>query len=152
MFDSVSTRDFVFSHAKNLGKIPKVDRANFGLRLDYPAHLGSDYRMLDSYGARLRSKFGEGFKRNLRFDDDEMRLFMDICLPRQEEWIRVSAKMARDDKAPTAVKDEEEARKKIAAGLENLPVLTGANSEPMDMERNQSMRDIWNNKEDATQK
>ena len=144
IFDTTSTRDYVFSHAKNLSKLPLIDRQNNGMRLDYPAHLGSEYRVLDAYGARLRSRFGEGFRRSIKFNDDEQVLYMDICLPRTEEWIRVSAGMAKEDRGAATVEDESEARKKIQEGLGRLPILTGANSTPVQTNTGeQQLRNIW---------
>ena len=144
IFDTVSTRDYVFSHAKNLAKLSPIDRKLNGMRLDYPAHLGSDYRVLDAYGAKLRSRFGEGFRRSIKFNDDEMSLYMDICLPRKEEWIRVTAGMAKEDRGTATIEDEETARRKIQEGLNMLPLLTGANSVPVQQPSgDQQMRNIW---------
>lgn len=129
-FESVASRDFIFGHAKNLSKVPVGQRDTYGMRIDYPAHLGSDYRALDSYGASLRTKFGSGFRRNIKFDDDELALYMDICLPRTEEWIRVSAGLAKEEKKTYASYNEEETRKKINNGLREAEknVLTGGNA------------------------
>ena len=114
------------------------------MRLDYPAHLGSDYRVLDAYGARLRGRFGEGFKRGLKFNDDEQTLFMDICLPGSNEWIRVTPAMAKEDRGSITIENENEARRKIQEGLSRLPLLTGANSIPVQpSDNNQNLRNIW---------
>ena len=136
IFDSSATRDYVFSHAKNLAKLPAAlnagtnSRGAYGLRLDYPAHLSSDYRALDAYGAKMRSIAGKGFKRNIRYNDDEMNLYMDVNFPGQDKWIRVSAKMAKEERTSTTVEDEERARKMIKERLSK--VLTGANAEPVE--------------------
>ena len=112
------------------------------MRLDYPAHLGSDYRALEAYGARLRGRFGQGMKRSIKFNDDEQALYMDICLPNSgEEWIRVTARMAREDRGNNTTLDENEARRKIQEGLSLLPTLTGANAAPVASGSN--VRNIW---------
>ena len=113
------------------------------MRLDYPAHLGSDYRALDAYGARLRSRFGQGMKRSIKFNDDEQTLYMDICLPNSEEWIRVTVGMAKEDRGNNTTLNENEARRKIQEGLSLLPVLTGANAAPVASGSN--VRNIWGN-------
>ena len=149
IFDSAATRDLVFSHAKNLAKIaPPAKRESLGLRLDYPAHLGSDYRALDAYGAQLRAKCEKGFRRNIRFNDDEQNLVMDINFPNQTKWIRVSAKMAKEERVLTTVDDEEEARKLIKLGLDSQTgpsALTGANSVPVGNGQNQNRQESWRN-------
>ena len=133
-FHSASERDYVFSHAKNLAN--SVGPRKNGLRLDYPAHLGSDYRALDSYGARLRREAGEGFRHNIRFNDDEMGLFLDINFGKESKWIRVTPKMAKEQRDEMTVEGEEEARQMIKAGLQNAGsasagVLSGANAAPV---------------------
>ena len=136
IFESPATRDFVFSHAKNLAKLPAAlngggnSRGAYGLRLDYPAHLSSEYRALDAYGAKMRNMTGKGFKRNIRYNDDEMNLYMDINFPDQDKWIRVSAKMAKEEKIQSTVENEEEARRMIKERLSRVkPWLTGANAD-----------------------
>ena len=110
-------------------------RGKYGLRLDYPAHLGSEYRSLDAYGAKLRNQSQKGFRRNIRFNDDEMSLVMDVKFPSQEKWIRINAKIAKEQKGISAVSEEEEVKKMITAGLQSgPPALTGANAEPVSME------------------
>ena len=144
IFDTVSSRDYIFSHAKNLGKIPKESRLLRGLRLDYPAHLGSDYRALDMYGAKLKGKFGDGFRRNMRFDDDIQGLYMDIFLPASKEWVRVSANMAKEERNVLNEFNETESRKKIQDGLRLSSILTGANALPVVPAQEEALRDIWN--------
>ena len=118
VFDSPSTRDFVFSHGKNLaGESKESGKPTNGMRIDYPAHLGSDYRALDSYGARLRKEAGTGFRRNIRFNDDEMGIYMDIKFPDQEKWIRVTPRMAKANRGETTIKGEEEAMSRIRESL-----------------------------------
>ena len=143
VFDSSSTRDFVFSHGKNLAADPATGtKSTHGMRLDYPAHLGSDYRALDSYGGKLRKDVGQGFRRNIRFDDDEMGLFMDINFPEQEKWICVTPKMAREKKGENTVRGEAEAAALIDAALEGIVVVSGANSQPLP-QSNSFQSEVW---------
>ena len=50
--------------------------------------------------------------------------------------------MAKEERSQITVMNEEEARRKIKATLDNVPVLTGANSTPLPTD--QTLRDIWN--------
>ena len=130
-FDSSSTRDFVFSHSKNLSKESNPNRVH-GLRLDYPAHLGSDYRALDGYGAKLRREVGTGFRRNIRFNDDELGLVMDINFPKNpDKWIRVSPKLAREN-GSNMIEGEDQARELIKESLSGNSALSGVNAIPVD--------------------
>ena len=92
-FVDASTRDFVISHAKNL----QTGRENqHGVRLEYPDFLGDDFRILTKFGAKMRQKMGEGFKRNVKFNDDEMSLYVDVKFPNQDEWLAVTPEVARE--------------------------------------------------------
>ena len=129
LFDCTSTRDYFFSHAKNLSS--SLRRESVGLRLDYPAYLGSDYRALDAYGAHLRKQAGTGFRRNIRFDDDTLGLHMDVNFPSNPgKWIRVTPKLAKEHRDVATVEGEDDARKLINESL--FPrVASGANSVPI---------------------
>lgn len=114
-FVDASTRDFVISHAKNLSG---DSGGSVGIRLEHPDFLGEDFRVLAKFGARMRQRNGEGFKRNIKFNDDEMTLYMDIRLPGQTDWMSVSADIARE-----ACREEEE---KKAESVKRLLRANGA--------------------------
>ena len=101
------------------------------MRLDYPAHLGSEYRALDAYGANLRTKLGVGFRRSIKFSDDDMSLYMDIYIPEAKEWIKVTANMAKEQRNFAKIDGEKEAQRKIDAFLNKAGVASGANSVPV---------------------
>ena len=69
------------------------------MRLDYPAFLGGTFRNLEWYGAHLRKEHGMGTRRNIRFDEENLSLYMDVLLPGAEQkWLRVSPQMAEEAK------------------------------------------------------
>ena len=149
IFDTTSTRDFVCSHSKNLGKLgPGLNRLEFGLRLDYPAFLGSDYRILDAYGAKLRRRFGQDFKRNMKFDDDLMALYLDIKLP-NKRWIKITPKLAREDRSIEAANNDSEARKLIEESMKEIPeenqeeMITDANATPLGEKQKKNNEQGW---------
>ena len=57
-------RDYVASNDKNLGDYRDAGGiATAGMRMNYPNHLGPDFRALEWYGARMREMHGPGLKR-----------------------------------------------------------------------------------------
>ena len=67
---------------------------------------------------------------------------MDICMPNQTEWLRISADMAKAEKGALTIANEEETRKKINSFMANMPPLSGANSIPIVDDG--VIRNIWN--------
>ena len=53
-------------------------------------HLGGAYKVLLQYGHSMRKRHGPEFKRNIRFDDAELSLCIDVRLPGKEKWITIS--------------------------------------------------------------
>ena len=72
-------------------------RPTAGLRLEIPDELLSQFRILSRFGTRLRSRHGLGTKRHIKFDDMDGSLFMNIKLPGNEAWSRVSVDTAMAD-------------------------------------------------------
>ena len=82
MFDEKYTRDRITSYGKNLANyVDAQNNPTAGMRLDYPAFLGGVFRDLEWYGAHLRQKHGNGTRRNIRFDEENSSLYMDVLLP-----------------------------------------------------------------------
>lgn len=75
-------RDVVALHGKNLSCF--TDDRGFptvGMRINYPSHLGRVFRDLDWYGREMRQRHGSGTRRNVKFSDDELTLYVNVCLP-----------------------------------------------------------------------
>ena len=111
-FKDVGYRDFVMSHTKN---IPHVNTDRPGVMLDYPEFLEKDFRLLEAFGARMRARLGEGFKRSIKFDDDNMRLFMDLKLPESPEWMSITPEIAQEAKIEEDKKKSDSIRRLIQA-------------------------------------
>ena len=111
-FGSVSVRDLVASHARNLGQwIDNNGKPTAGIRLEIPDHLVGVHKDLKSYGAHLRQQHGEGLKRQIKFDDSANSFYMDVRLPNNNEWLRVSGEMAREERS--AIERTQAARTRI---------------------------------------
>ena len=102
-------RDLLLSNSKNLSSfIDGNDRPTAGIRIEIPAELDDTFRLLSRFGTRLRARHGEGTKRHIKFDDHEASLYINIKLPGDTSWARVSPAMARADLEQTT--REESAR------------------------------------------
>ena len=85
VFDTIRARDEVKSAARNLGG---SDRS-VGLQLEAPDHLRSHYQCLQKLGYQIKQKH-PGLKRNVKFDDVEMSLVMDIKTSESADWKTIS--------------------------------------------------------------
>jgi hypothetical protein len=122
VFDSVSDRDMVKSSAYHL-----AGQKDASIRLELPAHLLSQHRMLSSAAQSLR-KAREGCKTNLRFDDDTMKLVLDYKV-KDSPWARLRPEQARGVVAPADIGIQETSTEDFSKLLENPS--TGANSIPL---------------------
>ena len=127
-FKDISTRDFVTSYAKNLGKC--VDDRGFptaGIRLDIPDFLVGVHQDLQRYGSHLRKIHGQGLKRHVRFNDPDLSLHLDVRLPGTEEWLRVGWELAKEERATLDRASTATTRDRLASSASS----NGDNEEPM---------------------
>ena len=109
------------SHVKNLSNHADDDPENRpGTRIDYPEFLGRDFRLLETFGARMRARLGEGFKRCVKFDDDNMRLYLDIKLPESREWTSITPEIAQEAKLEEDRKKSDSIKRIIQANGTNV--------------------------------
>jgi hypothetical protein len=81
--------------------------------MDYPDYLRPEFRALEKLGAKLRKYHGQGLKRNIRFDDENRNLYMDVKLPNEDEWFKVTPAMARDMTGENTRSDQERTKSKL---------------------------------------
>ena len=103
VFADIEARDLVASYARNLA--PFVDETNkptAGLRPDIPSHLGGVHRTLLQYGYAMKWRYGDKFRRNIRFEDGDLTLVIDVCIPDGiqpgKEWTTVNYEHAVMDR------------------------------------------------------
>lgn len=87
-FENVETRDLVRAGAKNLAGV------DAGLRLEIPDHLLGSFRVLNDLAFELKKKNGN-LKRNIKFDDANLDLAMDVCPDTGRQWRTVTPGEAR---------------------------------------------------------
>ena len=98
VFKSTKTRDSVASYAKNLAKYIGPDGLpTAGLRAEIPDPLIGKFNDLERYGRILKRQHGNGLKRNIKFDDALLTLFMDVKLPNSDDWMKVTWEKAREE-------------------------------------------------------
>ena len=109
-------RDLILSHAPNLATF--VDIAGLptaGIRLEIPPELDGTFRLLSRFGTRLRARHGVGTKRHIKFDDLEASLFINVKLPGDTAWSRVSPAMAKADQESSAREESARIMKRISS-------------------------------------
>ena len=90
-FDSIRLRDEVKSAAKNLNG---ADRST-GLQLEAPDHLRSHYQTFQKLGFNIKKKHPT-LRRNVKFDDLEQALVMDIKTDQASDWKTLTYADAKD--------------------------------------------------------
>ena len=96
---SITVRDFLLSHSFNLASYTdKNGKPTAGVRLEAPEHLTGQFQDFLAYGRVLHGIHGSGFKRNIKFDDRERSLYMDVKLPKADEWFRVDHDLAIENR------------------------------------------------------
>ena len=95
-FTDIETRDMVIGAASMLARyIDDNGRPTAGMRIEVPAHLRKDFRLLFKFGQTLRTRHGKGVRRHVKFDDSNGSLFLNVRLPGDDSWSRVSTELAR---------------------------------------------------------
>ena len=98
VFKDKKKRDLMMASSVALAKcIDPEGRPTAGTRLEIPKELEYTFRLLSRFGTRLRARHGVGTKRHVKFDDFEGSLYMNVKLPGDHDWTRVSPDMARED-------------------------------------------------------
>ena len=88
-FSSKIDRDAVRAAAPALAN----SREEAGMRLHVPDHLQKKFRALMNLSYDLKQKHPE-LRRNVKFDDDEQSLYLDIQLNKDADWNRIEADQA----------------------------------------------------------
>ena len=91
-----SERDFFFSKAKNLASYrDESGSPTTGIRMDIVPYLLPTFKLLNSHGFEIRNSHGNETRRYIKFDEDNLSLYLEIRLPGQQKWIRIKADQAR---------------------------------------------------------
>ena len=89
-FETKEVRDAVRARAARLANF----REEAGMRLEVPDHLQKDFRSLMNLAYDLKEK-NPDLKRNIKFDEEDCGLFMDIQMKKDGPWRRIKPKQAK---------------------------------------------------------
>ena len=87
-FNTVEERDFVRASAKNLAGV------DAGMKLEIPDHLLGSFRVLNDLAFELKKNYKD-LKRNIKFDDGNHDLAMDVRLKPGKQWKTICPDEAR---------------------------------------------------------
>ena len=114
VFTDAEARDLVIGAAAKLA--PFVDsqgRSTAGIRMEVPGHLQHEFRALYKYGQGVRTRHGPGTRRHVKFNDVDRNLFLNVKLPGDEQWTRVSGEVAKRGLRARDVASESEMEKRF---------------------------------------
>ena len=121
-FETQEVRDAVKAKTSNLAYF----RDTAGMRLHLANHLQKDFKSLMVLSYDLKKK-NPDLKRSVKFDEDDLGLFMDLQIERDGHWRRVKPKQAR--KALAAAGDKRGGGPSVLGDGELADLLTGGVSE-----------------------
>ena len=90
LFESKQVRDEIKAAASNLAN----HRETAGMKLHVPDHLQKEFQSLMNLSYDLKKKH-PALKRNIKFDEDDGGLFMDLQSEEGAEWRRVKPSQAQ---------------------------------------------------------
>ena len=96
LFTDSNVRDMVLGAAAKLAPFrDTMGRPTAGMRIEVPPELQQDFRILFRYGQNLRTRHGLGTRRHVKFDDLTRGLYLNVKLPGDGGWSKVSLDLAK---------------------------------------------------------
>ena len=115
VFKDPSIRDLVARHASNLSEAKdRNGKPAAGMRIEIPPYLGGTFKMLENHGHSLRRKHGPMLKRHIKFDDMELSMYLDVRLPGENEWVKVTPEFAKGCRRQTDARTCEERKDQLS--------------------------------------
>ena len=114
----MATRDLVARLAPNLAKAAPIGGLRPGIRLEVPRNLLPTFKLLERHGHLLRGRHGPELKRHIKFDDAEQGLVMDVKLPGEDEWVRMTPAFVSSLKKENINRQLERNRTRLSASEE----------------------------------
>ena len=117
-FVDVECRDAIKTYASGLA----TAKGAAGLRLDIPPCLKGSFKILNEHGLAMIRIYGKEVKRNIRFDDRNDDLMMDLKLPTSSTWHNITIEQAREAKKARDNIDMQNIRQAaLSGGQSGLP-------------------------------
>ena len=99
----------------------------------------SKFKLLERHGHSLQSRHGQELKCHIRFDDDERDLVLEVKLPGEESWTRLSPQFVRDIKRSAQADECHRMKDRLMTNQTGKKLATGANALPTRKDRNPSL-------------
>ena len=113
-FRQAATRDSVLgASAKLAACVDDRGRPTAGLRLEVPPKLRKTFSLLYRFGQVLRTRHGQGFRRHIKFDDTAHTLYLNVKLPGDEAWSRVSLEVAKRGLQTRQIHNDDEVERRL---------------------------------------
>ena len=134
VFPDVETRDVVRAAAPKL-----AGKKNMGMCLEIPESLRPNLRALESMSYMLKQSHPT-LKRNIKYDDEEMDLVMDVKLNESALWKKIRPDQAKEAKRGRALPSWEDTVELNSSALQSMlstpaalmSLATGANATLME--------------------
>ena len=149
-FKEAHVRDQVMGASAALGTYMDANgRATAGICMQVPPALQAHFRILFKFGQSLRLRHGQGTRRHIKFDDALWGLYLNVKLPGDERWSRVSVEVARRGLTARAIIDDGEIERRldITGPTNERTRTTSLSSQPMDVAQTGP---LWNTRRTST--
>ena len=95
-FQDYTEHDYFFSKARNLSSY-RDDEGNptAGIRMDVAPYLLPVFKLLNNHGFEIKNAHGKETRRYIKFDEENLSLFLEVRLPGQTKWTRIKPDQAR---------------------------------------------------------
>ena len=86
-----------------------------GFRMEIPEFLAADHKLLNDYGYRMRRAHGKDTRKFIKFDEAAYSLILELKLPGDHTWLRISPGLARDLKKQYEQEDIKRLKNRLTA-------------------------------------
>ena len=67
-----------------------------GIRMDIPMYLTGTFKLLSTYGYKLKQIHGEGTRRYIKYNETNLSLYLDVKTPDSDEWLKITLNQAKE--------------------------------------------------------
>ena len=98
IFKDLRQRDYVYMKSRLLAKYidPETRKPTAGFRMEIPDYLMSTFKLLEEVGYQLRDEYGERLRKYIKYDDNNISLYMEVRFPEERRWFRMSPRAAKE--------------------------------------------------------
>ena len=95
-FKDQMERDFYFAKAKHLAPYRDESGApTAGIRMDIPEYFSATFTSLNNHGYEIKKANGPDTKRYVKYDEENLSLYLEVRLPGATKWTRIRPEQAR---------------------------------------------------------